>query len=94
MNEEKIPELKRENWHQILQKLKLSAPTKVLGSVCFIASINDNDVSLKISNKYKPILTSTHIKLLSKAFTELYNKPLNVFISLTDTPFEVIKEEI
>jgi len=91
------PELKADNWNNILEKLNLSAPTQSLAINCIIGSIEENNVELLLHSKYAPILNPRHEKNLTDAFSELFQRSIKVRISLTNninnTPQVLRKEE-
>ena len=75
-------------WPDILPQLNLSEPTKALAAHCSIGEIQDNHIQLLINPKHAVMLHDKHEQRLSKACSELLQKPIQVSISVSETVLE------
>lgn len=66
----------------ILQKLKLTGPTKALLQHCVISKNTGNEIELMLEPNQSPLLNKTHEKRISTAFSEYYNSQIKVTIKL------------
>ncbi len=75
-------------WPHILPQLNLSESTRALAAHCSIGEIRDNHIELYINPKHSVMLHDKHEQRLSKACSELFRKPIQVSISVTETVLE------
>lgn len=90
-------EMLTSDWRDILPQLNVSESTRALAAHCTMQEIKDNNVQLLLGAKHAPMLHDKHTERLSKAFSELFNKPMQVVIDVSkeiaDTPSDIIKRE-
>lgn len=75
-------------WPNILPQLNLSESTRALAAHCSIGKIRDNYIQLYINPKHAIMLHDKHEQRLSTACSELFRKPIQVSISVTETVLE------
>ncbi len=90
------PRGRGENWMDILSRLNISESTKALAAHCTMQEIKDNKVQLLLGASHVPMLNDKHVERLSKAFSELYNKPMCVTVDIAkevnETPSNIMKQ--
>jgi DNA polymerase-3 subunit gamma/tau len=75
-------------WSNILPQLNISEPTKALAAHCSIGEMQDNHIQLLINPKHAVMLHDKHEQRLSEACSELFQKPIQVSISVSETVLE------
>ena len=76
------PDLKNNQNLQILTKLQVTGTTLALVRCCTIAKFENNTVELLLDPSQAPLLNKKHEERFSKAFSDLYNKPITVKINI------------
>jgi DNA polymerase-3 subunit gamma/tau len=67
---------------QILSKLTVTGTTLALLRCCSIAKFDNNVVEMLLEPSHAPLLNKKHEERLGRAFSDLYNKPISVKISI------------
>ncbi|KPJ67833.1 MAG: hypothetical protein AMJ43_02440 [Coxiella sp. DG_40] len=75
-------------WPHILPQLNLSESTRALTAYCSIGEIRDNHIQLLINPKHAVMLHDKHEQRLSKACSELFQKPIRISINVSETILE------
>lgn len=83
-------------WPSILSQLNISESTRALAAHCTMREIKDNKVQLLLGASHAPMLNDKHVERLSKAFSELYNKPMCVIVDIAkevnETPSNIMRQ--
>jgi DNA polymerase-3 subunit gamma/tau len=84
-------------WPDLLAQLNISESTRAIAAHCSMEKIADDQVQLLLNPKHAPMLHDKHAERLKEAFTELFGKPMQVSIKVSDgvieTPSAINKRE-
>jgi DNA polymerase-3 subunit gamma/tau len=85
------------SWKDLLAQLNISESTRAIAAHCSMEKIADDQVQLLLNPKHAPMLHDKHALRLKEAFTELFGKPIQVSIKISDgvteTPSAINKRE-
>ncbi len=76
------------SWPDLLAQLNISESTRAIAAHCSMEKITDDHVQLLLNPKHAPMLHDKHEQRLRDAFTELFKKPMQVSINVSDAVTE------